>query len=69
MGDWLPKPTVATDGSLLVTLEELERQHIQHVIELANWQVRGARGAAEILGLKPTDARIAEEATGDRPEQ
>lgn len=54
LGDWLPKPTVATDGSPLVTLEELERQHIQRVLELANWQVRGARGAAEILGLKPT---------------
>ncbi len=54
LGDWLPKPTVATDGSPLVTLEESERQHIQRVLELANWQVRGARGAAEILGLKPT---------------
>ncbi|MCH8148233.1 MAG: sigma 54-interacting transcriptional regulator [Planctomycetes bacterium] len=54
LGDWAPKPSVATDGSPLVTLEESERQHIQRVLELANWQVRGARGAIAILGLKPT---------------
>ncbi len=36
------------------TLEETERQHILDVLEQTNWRVSGAKGAATILGLKPT---------------
>jgi transcriptional regulator with GAF, ATPase, and Fis domain len=36
------------------TLEELERNHVQHVLQATNWRVRGKGGAAELLGLKPT---------------
>ena len=43
------------------TLESVEREHIENVLRITGWRVRGAGGAAEILGLKPTtlDARMA----------
>ena len=34
--------------------EDVERNHILHVMELTSWRVRGDGGAAQILGLKPT---------------
>jgi transcriptional regulator with GAF, ATPase, and Fis domain len=37
-----------------LTLEEMDRQHILHVLEQTGWRIRGQHGAAEILGLKPT---------------
>ena len=41
----------------LLTLEEHERQYIQEVLEGTGWVVRGARGAAEILGLPESTLR------------
>ncbi|MBT4092239.1 MAG: hypothetical protein HOE30_27430, partial [Deltaproteobacteria bacterium] len=38
----------------LATLEEVERRHIITVLGKSDWKVRGANGAAKILGLKPT---------------
>lgn len=38
----------------LVTLEEMERAHIRRVLEHTGGKLYGARGAAEILGMKPT---------------
>ncbi len=35
-------------------LEEVERRHIIEVLEMTSWRVRGERGAAQILGVKPT---------------
>jgi len=35
-------------------LEEVEREHIFGTLEKASWRIRGANGAAEQLGLKPT---------------
>jgi formate hydrogenlyase transcriptional activator len=42
------------------TLAEMERQHIERVLQTSGWRVRGIGGAAEILGMKPTtlDDRI-----------
>lgn len=37
-----------------MSLEQLERKHISEVLEATDWRVRGRRGAAELLGLKPT---------------
>ncbi|MFQ5605335.1 MAG: sigma 54-interacting transcriptional regulator [bacterium] len=54
LGDWLQKPLALADDSPFTTLEEHERQHILQALELTNWRVRGKRGAAEILGMKPT---------------
>ncbi|MGH7516285.1 MAG: sigma 54-interacting transcriptional regulator [Gemmatimonadales bacterium] len=36
------------------TLEEMERRHIAEVLEQTGWRVSGPRGAAVLLGLKPT---------------
>jgi len=38
----------------LATLAEVEREHIQRVLESTGGRIRGAGGAAEILDLKPT---------------
>jgi transcriptional regulator with GAF, ATPase, and Fis domain len=35
-------------------LEEVERAHISAVLESTGWRVSGPRGAARVLGLKPT---------------
>jgi PAS domain S-box-containing protein len=35
-------------------LKTVERRHILAVLERTSWRVRGAGGAAELLGLKPT---------------
>jgi transcriptional regulator with GAF, ATPase, and Fis domain len=37
-----------------MTLHALECEHIRSVLESTHWRVRGAGGAAERLGLKPT---------------
>lgn len=36
------------------TLAEVQKTHILRILERTAWRVRGERGAAEILGLKPT---------------
>jgi len=41
-------------------LEEVERRHVQQVLENTHWRIRGKGGAADLLGLKPTtlEARL-----------
>jgi transcriptional regulator with GAF, ATPase, and Fis domain/tetratricopeptide (TPR) repeat protein len=41
-------------GSEIMTLEELERDYIQRILNLTHWKVMGKGGAASILGMKPT---------------
>lgn len=38
----------------LGSLEEMERKYILHVLDKTNWRIKGADGAAELLGLKPS---------------
>ena len=52
--DWLGTPNAPGEGDGLCTLEALERDHIVRVLERTNWRVSGDKGAAMILGLKPT---------------
>jgi formate hydrogenlyase transcriptional activator len=54
VGEWLAGQQVASGGSRARTLEEVERAHIIEVLESTRWRVSGSRGAANILGLKPT---------------
>lgn len=54
LGEWLPKPGLSPRGRRVPTLEELEKQHIMEVLELTGWRVSGEKGAAKLLGLKPT---------------
>jgi transcriptional regulator with GAF, ATPase, and Fis domain len=50
----LPTDETAAASTHSQTFEEVERNHILHVMEMVGWRVRGAGGAAQILGLKPT---------------
>jgi transcriptional regulator with GAF, ATPase, and Fis domain len=35
-------------------LDDVQREHIRAVLERTRWRIRGAGGAAELLGLKPS---------------
>jgi transcriptional regulator with GAF, ATPase, and Fis domain len=51
----IPAPTAAPAGLLQsVKLEDVQRAHIRDVLESAGWRIRGAGGAADRLGLRPT---------------
>jgi formate hydrogenlyase transcriptional activator len=50
----LPQHALSKSNCATITLKELELQHILKVLEETKWKIRGKRGAAEILGLKPT---------------
>ncbi len=52
---WLPAPQVRTSGA--GTLAEMERGYIQNVLDAAHWRIEGSRGAAQVLGLKPSTLR------------
>jgi transcriptional regulator with GAF, ATPase, and Fis domain len=39
------------------TLEEIERNHIERMLSTTLWRIEGRRGAAELLGLKPSTLR------------
>jgi formate hydrogenlyase transcriptional activator len=53
-----PVAEQATPASLatasISTLEEMERQHILRALRQTGWRIAGARGAANILGMKRT---------------
>jgi len=57
----LPAAATPLGATRSSKLEDVEREHIRGVLESAGWRIRGAGGAAERLGLKPTtlDARMA----------
>ncbi|WP_256872865.1 sigma-54 interaction domain-containing protein [Candidatus Entotheonella palauensis] len=40
-----------------LTLAELQRDHIEHILEQTGWVVEGPQGAARILGLHPNTLR------------
>ena len=52
--DWLRQSDAVTAPARIATLEEAERAHIVAALESTGWRVSGRRGAAELLGLKPT---------------
>jgi transcriptional regulator with GAF, ATPase, and Fis domain len=54
--DWTPTPPAPMTpmGGLVPTLEVVQRNHILSVLEITRWRVSGPRGAAKVLGLKPT---------------
>lgn len=49
----VPDATPSSEAKSL-RLQDVERHHIRHVLATTNWRIRGAGGAAEQLGLKPT---------------
>jgi formate hydrogenlyase transcriptional activator len=54
LGDWLPRFAGPGRRERVATLEELERDHITRTLELTGWRVSGEKGAAKVLGLRPT---------------
>jgi len=54
LGDWFSMNTIKSNGTHITTLEERERSHILEVLEMTGWRVSGEKGAAKLLGLKPT---------------
>jgi transcriptional regulator with GAF, ATPase, and Fis domain len=46
--------TRATRAQPSQAMDEVEREHLLRVLEQTAWRVRGKKGAAAILGLKPT---------------
>ncbi len=51
-------PSVSTDDrGPLLTLEEVEREHILKVLEETNRRIEGNSGAAQLLGLRPSTLR------------
>ena len=48
-------PSDDTNGAL--SMDEVQRRHILKVLETTGGRIRGAGGAAELLGLKPTTLR------------
>jgi formate hydrogenlyase transcriptional activator len=51
---WPPRVEQRPLPQAAMTLWTLEGEHIRTVLESTNWRIRGAGGAAERLGLKPT---------------
>lgn len=49
-----PPVTARAPRQSSLRLEDIEREHIRAIARSTGWRVRGQRGAAEILGLKPT---------------
>ena len=63
---WPPRVEQRPMRESATTLSALEAQHIRTVLESTNWRVRGAGGAAERLGLKPTTLESRMERLGIR---
>lgn len=49
--------TNAPNAYSLISLDDAQRQHILHVLDLTDGRIEGPGGAAEILGLKPSTLR------------
>ena len=54
----LVQPAVASTGTDTATLSEVERDHIREVLERTAGVIEGPRGAARLLGLKPSTLRF-----------
>ena len=57
LDDWLSHDTIEADAPLLITLQELERNHIIKILKMTDWRISGEKGAAKILNIKPTTLR------------
>jgi formate hydrogenlyase transcriptional activator len=54
LGGWRPPSAAVENAGPAAKLEEVEREHIRKTLEATHWRVSGPKGAAAILGLKPT---------------
>ncbi len=49
--------TETAGSESFLTLEEVEREYIVHVLKARNWRISGPRGAARTLGLNASTLR------------
>jgi PAS domain S-box-containing protein len=54
LGDWAGQAVVVGESEDLLPLDEVQRRHILKVLGHTGWRVSGPRGAARVLGMKPT---------------
>ncbi|MBE0577070.1 MAG: sigma 54-interacting transcriptional regulator [Desulfuromonadales bacterium] len=54
LGDYFRQAVRTPKRKEIRTLADMERENILEALEATSWRVSGKRGAAEILGLKPT---------------
>lgn len=54
LDDWWSKPNSTSGPAAPLTLDALQRKHILSVLDVTGWRVSGERGAARLLGIKPT---------------
>ncbi len=54
LGDWSPQAGGPSGPTPVATLDDAQREHIVEVLQLTGGKVSGERGAAAILGIKPT---------------
>ena len=52
-----PEQPLARAPAFTGTLEDVERAHIQRVLQQAHWVIEGERGAALVLGVNPSTLR------------
>ncbi len=62
-----PPHSPSTSKDRVMSLDEAQRRHIVKVLEAAGGRIRGAGGAAELLGMKPTTLAFEDAAPGARP--
>ena len=53
----LEVPSPEAPGTVAISLEEIEKSHILHVLGKTRWVIEGSQGAAAILGLHPNTLR------------
>ena len=51
IGDAIPKSTNSTLEETMVTLVDVEKDHILKILEQTNWRISGQKGAARILDI------------------
>jgi transcriptional regulator with GAF, ATPase, and Fis domain len=49
--------TFSPPSNQTVSLDEIQQQHIQHILNETGWKINGIGGAAEILQMKPSTLR------------
>ncbi len=54
LGEWPAAPRLSEPEDHVLTLEELQREHILRALNRAGWRITGEHGAAKSLGLKAT---------------
>lgn len=56
-GEWIPTfdpgAQNASGDSVILKMEDVEKEHIVRILNKTNWKVSGEKGAAKILGLNP----------------